>query len=102
MPLDYIGLSSLLKLIIVDVTTVFLGVLIIIMVCRHCFKALSHDIKNSSILELHFLKECIKSYFNALKSDICKSEMPISKHWKLNKTNTLNYQIMIITLDFFI
>lgn len=102
MPLDYIGLSSLLKLIIVDVTTIFFGVLIIIMVCRHCFKALSHDIWIPAFLELHFLKEWIKSYFNALKTDICKSEMSIIKYWKSNKTNTLNYQIKFLTLNFFI
>lgn len=99
MPLDYIGLSSLLKLIIVDV---FFGVLIIIMVCRHCFKALSHDIWIPAFLELHFLKEWIKSYSNALKTDICKSEMSIIKYWKSNKTNTLNYQIKFLTLNFFI
>lgn len=41
---DYIGLSFLLKLIIVDVIIVFFGVLIIIMVCCYCFKVLSYDI----------------------------------------------------------
>lgn len=89
---DYIGLSFLLKLIIVDVIIVFFGVLIIIMVCCYCFKVLSYVwYINFSILELYFLKECIKLYFNVLKSDICKSEMLISKYWKLNKINIFYY-----------